>query len=616
MTVNRSDEHSGLSTGFGNGSEVLHYRIISKIGAGGMGEVYQALDTKLNRKVALKCLASDLSQDEDWRRRFTREAQAVAKLDHPRIITVYEVNEFEGRPFFSMSYIEGDTLSQYAAKRIPSIASIVQLGIQIADGLAAAHDLGMAHRDLKPGNIMIDAANKINILDFGLAAIPDSPSGREVDETLTKLTARGNVIGTVPYMAPEQLTGRQADASVDIFALGVILYELSCGERPFVGDSNSELASSILRDEPPTISEKRRDIPYDLARIIARCLRKNPAKRFQNVRDVGNELEELLELLEQGTAPTKIDQAVAIGKSKLAVHQFPLTAELVRSLSYKAPQMIGDGIGYLSNGVDSDVMIIFMHGLGLDQRQFTEALHMLPHRGIAPTLYGFDVNASYRPPLTVNDHSILLRALFRDLKERYRPRHVVLCGQSAGADHFLQLIESADGAGIEVSGLLAFGCNISLQTCVMTSRLARLTLGDESEVIEAIRDFGHRVGSLTDYLTVCEYSVMGFSKFGANVEAMQVFASGILQPFESQEGDAFPRRYRTVIERVPHVRFVFSKYEFEALDEVLRRHLENNVLGDRFREVTIVRENVSHLALSDPEIVMNHALAIVEQLQS
>lgn len=617
MTVNGSnDDHTGSSAGLAAGTEVLHYTVISRLGAGGMGEVYLALDTKLNRKVALKFLAADLCHDADWRRRFTREAQAVAKLDHPRVITVHEVNEFEGRPFLSMTYIEGETLSQYAAKRIPSIESIVNLGVQIADGLAAAHDLGITHRDLKPGNIMIDASSKINILDFGLAVLPDTASEQDADQTLTKLTSRGDVVGTVPYMAPEQLTGQRATYLVDIFALGVILYELCCGERPFAGDSQAELASSILRDEPLLASEKRRDIPYDLARIVSRCLHKNPDRRFQNAKDVRNELEDLRELMEQGTAPVRIERAAATGKPKLLDHKFALTAGLVRSLNYKAPQMIGDSISYLNNGIDSDIMVIFLHGLGLDQRQFTELLHMLPYRGIAPTLYGFDVRANCRPPLSVEDHSILLRALFNDLQSQYHPRHIVLSGQSAGADHLLALFESVEGAGVDVSGLLSFGCNISLKTCIMTSRLAKLSPGDEKEIIEAIRGFGHNVGSLIDYLTVCEYSVMGFSKFGANVEALQIFASGILQPFESREADPFSNRYRTAIERIPHVRFVFSQYEFDALDDVLRRHLENNVLGDRFREDTIVRENVSHLALADPELVMNQTLALIGEIES
>jgi serine/threonine protein kinase len=617
MTANGFDDDQTRSfTTIAAGTIVSHYRIISKIGAGGMGEVYLAEDTKLNRNVALKFLPLHLCQDDDCRARFKREAQAAAKLDHPHIVTIHEVNEFGDRPFFSMTYVEGQTLHQLASRRIPSIESIVNLGIQIADALGAAHELGITHRDLKPSNIMIDPSNKIHILDFGLAILPETASEQEVEDTLTKLTSPGDVIGTIPYMAPEQLTGQGTRSVVDIFAFGVILYELCCGERPFAGDSPAELASSILRDTPPRVSDKRHDVPYDLARIITRCLHKSPEKRFQNARDVGNELAELRELLEQGRAPIRIDGVAATGKPRLLDQKFILTADLVRSLSYKTPQIIGDSITYLDNGVDSDLIVIFLHGLGLDQRQFTELLHMFPYRGIAPSLYGFSIQADHRPPLSIEDHSILLRALFKNLQSQYHPKYIVLCGHSTGADHILHLVESNEGVGVKVNGLVCFGCNICMQNCLFSSKLARLTPGNDSEMIEAIREFGHNVGSLNDYLTVCEYAVMSLSKFGSNIEALQRFSIGIMHAFESREWNRFPKRYRTAIQEIPHVRFVFSRYEFEALDEILRRHLESNILGDDFREDTIIRENVSHLALSDPELLMNQTLALIAQIRS
>jgi pimeloyl-ACP methyl ester carboxylesterase len=345
-------------------------------------------------------------------------------------------------------------------------------------------------------------------------------------------------------------------------------------------------------------------------------MRKNPEKRFQCAKDIGNELEDLRELLNQGSAPIQIDKTAATGKPRLSDEKFILTAPIVRSLNYKTPKIIGDSITYLNNGVESDLMVIFLHGLGLDQRQFTELLRMLPYRGIAPSLYGFNIHADHRPPLSIEDHSILLRALFKNLRSQYHPKHIILCGHSTGADHILHLVESDEGAGVNIAGLISFGCNVSLQNCLFSSKLAKLTPGNEDEIIESIREFGHSVGSLGDYLTVCEYSVMGFSKFGSNIEAVQEFSTGIIRPFESHEWDQFPQRYRTAIEQVPQVRFVFSSYEFEALDEILQRHLESNVLGDKFREDTIVRENVSHLALSDPELMLNHTLALIAQIKS
>jgi serine/threonine protein kinase len=417
-------------------------------------------------------------------------------------------------------------------------------------------------------------------------------------------------------MAPEQLTGQGGGHLIDIFAIGVILYELSCGERPFKGTSNAELATSIIRDEPPSASKNRRDMPYDLARIISRCLHKDPEKRFQNAKDIGNELTELQELMDQAAAPIDIDKTTAMGKQVLTKGKFILTADLVRQLKYKSPQMIGDHMPYLDNGIKSDLLVIFLHGLGLDKRQFAELLNIFPHRGIAPSLYGFDIDASQRPPLSIEDHSILLRALLKNLHFQFQPKHIVLFGHSTGADQILHIIESKEGTGVNVSGLISFGCNTSLRSCLLSSRLARLTPGNEAEIIEAIREFGRNAGDLSEYLTVCEYLVKGFSKFGTDIEALQQLSIGIIQPFESRDWEQFPRWYKTAINKIPRVRFVFSSYETEALDEILRRHLESNILGDKFMEDTIIRENVSHLRLADSEVVLKHMLALIAQIES
>ena len=598
------------------GTAVSHYRIIDKIGSGGMGEVYLAMDDRLNREAALKFLSLDLCGEEDFRKRFTREAQAAAKLSHPNIVTVYEVDEMRGRPFYSMEYLEGQTLAQWSSSRILSVETIVDAGIQLCAALIAAHEQGITHRDLKPSNIIVSSSNEMQVLDFGLAIIGDPTTGHDYEETVTKLTSLGGAAGTLPYMAPEQLTGQEVGPLVDVFALGVILYELSCGERPFGGKSGTEVATSILRDAPPLVSKKRRDAPYDLARIISRCLHKDPHRRFQSAKDVRNELLELRELMEQSDAYVDIDRAAMTGKPSLIEAEFNLTADLVRRMAYKSPQMIGSSMSYLDNGVASNVLAIFLHGLGLDQRQFSDLLRMFPHRGIAPTLYGYDVHADQRLPLSLEDHSVLLRSLFAHLQGYFKPRYVVLCGHSTGADHILHLIQSSEGVGIGVDGLLSFGCNTNLRSCLLSSKLSALTSAREDDIIEAIREFGHTVGSLKDYLTVCEYMVTGFQKFENDIESLRQLAIGLVRPFEDRGWDQFPLWYRAAVERVPHIRFIFSRYEFEALDEILRRHLESNVLGDGFKEETIVRENVSHLDLSDPELMLKHTQAIIERIVS
>ncbi|MFW9817428.1 MAG: serine/threonine protein kinase, partial [Candidatus Thorarchaeota archaeon] len=215
----KTHTHVPLTTG----TMVSHYRIVEKIGAGGMGEVYLAEDTELDRKVALKFLPQHLCQDEDCRARFKREAQAAAKLDHPNIVTVHEVGEYNGRPYFAMAHVEGQSLKEYSSGKELSIEHILELGIQICEGLQAAHDKGITHRDIKPSNILIDSYGRARIVDLGLASVV----GKD------QLTKTGSTLGTIGYMSPEQVRGKEMDHRTDLFLLGVVLYELISGRTPF-----------------------------------------------------------------------------------------------------------------------------------------------------------------------------------------------------------------------------------------------------------------------------------------------------------------------------------------------------------------------------------------------
>ncbi|MEA2031566.1 MAG: serine/threonine-protein kinase [candidate division Zixibacteria bacterium] len=226
------------------GVEVSHYKIIEKIGAGGMGEVYLALDTKLNRKVALKFLPPHLYQDEDCRKRFTREAQAAAGLDHPNIAAIHEVGEFQGRPFYAMQVVEGQSLREVIAGKDLPIDRILEIGIQVCEGLQAAHDKGIIHRDIKPSNILLDQHGRVRIVDFGLAAIRGS-------EHLTKT---GSTLGTIGYMSPEQVQGKAADHRSDLFSLGVVLYELMTEQNPFKRDSEAATLKAVSDDLPEPLA--------------------------------------------------------------------------------------------------------------------------------------------------------------------------------------------------------------------------------------------------------------------------------------------------------------------------------------------------------------------------
>jgi non-specific serine/threonine protein kinase len=291
-----------VESSFHVGQTISHYRIVDKIGAGGMGEVYRAADTKLGRDVALKVMPADMAGDPDRLARFQREARAVAALNHPHIVTIYSVEEIDGVHFLTMELVEGQSLDRLIPASGLAVEQVVEIASALADALAAAHEKGIVHRDLKPANVMVTTDGRVKVLDFGLAK--DSSAGETGGATLTGagLTQAGLVMGTPAYMSPEQIAGRAVDHRTDIFSLGVVLHEMVTGRRPFEGTSAAELASAILRDTPRPVSESRADLPSDLVRITRRCLEKDPRHRMQTARDVSNEFRDLTRPASQRSA--------------------------------------------------------------------------------------------------------------------------------------------------------------------------------------------------------------------------------------------------------------------------------------------------------------------------
>jgi serine/threonine-protein kinase len=273
------------------GQQLSTYEVLSLLGAGGMGEVYRARDTKLNRDVALKILPDAFARDGDRLARFRQEARALASLNHAHIVTIFSIEEHDDVPFMTMELIEGLTLDQSALGGL-SLARFFDIAIALADALSAAHRKHIIHRDLKPANVMVTDDGRVKILDFGLArAIDDNPVRRAQDVTATHLgTKVGTIVGTMPYMSPEQIEARPLDHRTDLFSLGIMLYELAAGDRPFHGDSPAALLSSILKDHPTPVGDRRSDLPGDVSRLIDRCLEKEPRNRVQTAAEILTEL--------------------------------------------------------------------------------------------------------------------------------------------------------------------------------------------------------------------------------------------------------------------------------------------------------------------------------------
>jgi serine/threonine-protein kinase len=271
------------------GKKLLHYQLIDKIGAGGMGEIYKAQDSRLNRLVAVKILSPGMSTDPERKRRFFQEAQAASALNHPNIITLYDIVSEGDMQCIVMEYISGKTLRDLTPAGGLSPALALQYAAQIASALTVAHAAGIIHRDLKPSNIMVTTSGLIKVLDFGLAKWVDSGmSGQTADQSTMEpaLTREGSIIGTVSYMSPEQAEGKRVDARSDIFSFGSVLYEMLTGKRAFEGRSGISTLSAILRDDVKPINESAPDVPPLLEQIVLRCLPKDPAARWQSMKEI------------------------------------------------------------------------------------------------------------------------------------------------------------------------------------------------------------------------------------------------------------------------------------------------------------------------------------------
>jgi len=268
------------------GQRLAHYRLLETLGKGGMGEVFIAEDLTLGRRVALKILPADADSSPERLERFRREARTVAALNHPNIVTIFSVEEDQGVRFLTMELIEGQSLRQNVSSDGYQLAEFLDLAIDLTRALIAAHQRGVVHRDLKPENIMVTESGTVKVLDFGIAKLIHSHSNETADVATQSLTRDGCVVGTIPYMSPEQLRGLPTGPQSDIFSLGIIFFEMLTGQRPFQGKTSGDMISAILRDAPDSLTGLRGDIHPAVNSIIERCLEKDPELRYQSAKEL------------------------------------------------------------------------------------------------------------------------------------------------------------------------------------------------------------------------------------------------------------------------------------------------------------------------------------------
>ncbi len=304
-----------------------HYRIVKKLGAGGMGEVFLAEDVRLDRKVAVKFLNDEFSKDADKLNRFVQEAKAASALNHPNIITVYDIGESEGMNYIAAEFIDGETLRERMKKRL-TFDETLSISIQTAEALSAAHQAGIVHRDIKPENVMIRPDGYVKVLDFGLAKLSEQNAAAKADaEDSTKKLVKTNpgvVMGTASYMSPEQARGKEVDARSDVFSFGVMMYEILAGQTPFQGETMMDVISAIMNSEPPPLQRFAAHLPKELIRIVHKTLKKKREQRYQTTRDLLTDLKDLRDelhqesFLERTAVPNKAESKEAVSTPKVS----------------------------------------------------------------------------------------------------------------------------------------------------------------------------------------------------------------------------------------------------------------------------------------------------------
>ena len=583
------------------------YQVERELGVGGMATVYLARDIKHDRHVAIKVLRPDVSHSLGPER-FLREIQIIAKLQHPHILGLIDSGEAEGMLYYVMPYVQGESLRTRLAREgeLP-ISEGVWILREVADALAHAHGHQIIHRDIKPENVMF-ASRHAQVADFGIA--------RVVTEAVAggPITATGIVVGSPAYMAPEQAASDpQMDHRADIYAFGVLAYEVLTGVPPFTAPSAVQLVSAHMMRPPDPLTRHRPGIPEALEEIVLRCLAKRPADRIQHAEEIVSKLDALLTGPLSQMMGTTQEHAVAPSKFRIA-------EGLARRLDRQVfdPRMVGDSMEYLDNHARSDTLVCLFPAIGLDAAEYEDHLRLLPWRCVAVTPYSHEPVRHRRYTLSLTDHFTLLRHFLRHVAERTGAKTVVLAGFSSGADIVMRFAAGRPAGGASVDGILSLGCNITLETCAVTSMLARMSSRHPERLLADLRTVGESATELDSWLKVHTYLVSMLGKFRGSVDPLRQLAREIVRPFEVGESP-FYSWYRDASTNVRGVRCVFeddARHRAFVSDLALKQ-AESNRLGDRYRQDTIVIEpDTAHFDLEQPDVASKHLEALLAALHT
>lgn len=593
--------------------QVGAYRIDREIGRGGMGVVYVGTDTRLGRRVAIKALRNGLEKEPAILSRFESEAKALASLNHPNIASIYDVVTHCEQGYLILEFIEGESLDCRILREPLGLRSALGIAAQIADGLAAAHDLGVIHRDLKPGNVRITKDGTAKILDFGLARIERPRRAPDLDAESTDIlrrneTAPGTVLGTAPYMSPEQARGAETDRRTDLWSFGILLYESLTGFNPFSRNTAAECITATL-GEPVDFDCLPSSTPPGVVALVRRCLAKDREKRQRDAGDCALILREAIEELDRAPAD-------AARRRSIVDRTMVVDDEICRTLDRTGFDGLlpGWSMQYADNDRTSKTLIVWIPSIGGDHTtsQWRDLIASSPYRMVIATPVGMEPGVDAWPVVSLDNQLALIRALVRKLRDRIRPEKTIVSGYSCGSIMALRCA-AGEATGSLFDAVLAIDADLQESDCFITRLFAQLEASKTEGVMNGLRQLSTSCGTIQEWLSLHQHMVECIHKVRNDFSPLIRQGQDLSREFEGVHTGAdspFIGFLRDALSRVETVRCVFNEgaENRRLLGEIRMLHLDGGVLGARFSD-----DVIEFLPVSDHEEMLRND-RILEQI--